>query len=1028
MKTSTFARSIAIFLLVLSAIQNSRGAQFVVKSEEAAPPIVLQYDAAEKTGFDWARLDALPYYALPTEDGATAIRAARYLREAIRRMTGKEPDVSSKNDLSRGFVLALLKNAPADIQNDKAVIAALKNDGKDNYNANEAFFIRSEVGRVLIVANTPDGLMNGVVELLESADYEVLGMGPNWIYVPDHKTKPLVFDIARGGRPGFYIRNLWATSAQQYGVGTLMEVHDEADETVLDSYARWRVGTRMEGQSMADFPGHALYPYHKSVVAKVKETGSTKGFLTPQTTLGLAADRPEASKKNLDALWIDTDDDKVWGSDGAKWIEQNPNGMGFSLDHSVPFVREIILEDLKKRATEHFQKDPDAPMIFGLDPEDGVHPIEYTDDKNWYPDYLKKEGVKFGAPYVLNGFKGLDQPKEIWDGMAFSDTMFGFDNWLLREYDQWIDALPTADRKTASGRDKKAILRLSHYSYGFHDVPPNFNIDPRIRVMIAGYPKHRGLGKWKNFASNDDIAQAFQVMLPREPSGDYWITSIAYYGDYTIDGIGGSHLPQALASQIHDKYKVGFRAINDETDFNFGKKGLEYYLYAKMLWNPKLSAQELNVLRDRWLQRAFGAGWETMRDYYNFMAPENYKINAPNTWAKAIRFIQSADEKIPDGSMEQKRLDDLKQFWYFYYLLDKGQAKPDSAAFKEFVWKGQMSYATAMQMVTKRFFNTANAVEAAGAPLNTGRAHYTHEETQEWWNEILENWKVAPVADFTDATLADGSAARDVDLNDLVEIKKFRGENVLPDAPFLYHAQSYSNPIRFAKVAKAGEEIGFQIFWPFAENANYRARNVFYGISRWNKQQKKWDELADKTTASVASQLVKDKDNAEFQLATLRYQVPQPGTYRIEVMNAGDYSKLTSLAFDFSTGQYSRVADQTYLGNFEGLTQSPAFFYIPRGTKSLDFEIWDSNGGKTLTLYNSLPADGAPPTRKVDVSARGTHNIPLEENETGTVAMYSSNGFAFPYLYSAPNLWAKSTSALLVPREIAKADKLAPIE
>ncbi|MCA9067374.1 MAG: hypothetical protein KDA84_00525, partial [Planctomycetaceae bacterium] len=42
----------------------------------------------------------------------------------------------------------------------------------------------------------------------------------------------------------------------------------------------------------------------------------------------------------------------------------------------------------------------------------------------------------------------------------------------------------------------------------------------------------------------------------------------------------------------------------------------------------------------------------------------------------------------------QQRLDDLKQYWYFYYLIDTGAMEAKSPEMVEFFWKGQMSYMT----------------------------------------------------------------------------------------------------------------------------------------------------------------------------------------------------------------------------------------------------------------------------------------------------------------------------------------------
>ena len=135
--------------------QSAPPAPFVAVKHDAGftlPEIVLQYDPANKTGLNWAELDKLNF---PSQAAAVPMAfAVRHLREAVQRMTGKQLSVVSRNDLTRGIVLTTLDGAPAELKKDPEVIKALRNSGKDSYNANEAFFIRSEPQRVVIVANT----------------------------------------------------------------------------------------------------------------------------------------------------------------------------------------------------------------------------------------------------------------------------------------------------------------------------------------------------------------------------------------------------------------------------------------------------------------------------------------------------------------------------------------------------------------------------------------------------------------------------------------------------------------------------------------------------------------------------------------------------------------------------------------------------------------------------------------------------------------------------------------------------------
>lgn len=1014
-------------------------AAFTITSPVAGftpPEIVLNFDPATKTGYEWEPFSKMTYFQEYYEPKRPVYQAARYLREAVKSMTGRELPIVSKPDLSRGIVLTTIDIAPADIKSDPQVQRALRDTGEDAYNNREAYLVRTEPNRVLVIGNTYDGVAHGVVDLCESVGYEILGMGTDWIYTPDYKGKPLVFKINRADRPGFYLRQLSPTSGQSYGVGTLylQKLPDPADEGVEIGYWRWAVGTRFQGQSMPPFPGHSLQMFHKPIVERIKATKNTEGFLVSKTNLGLDAQRPAASKDNIWQLWINSDADgqpeagKVCMSYGTEWKKLDVTELGVNIDLSVPWVRTIILEHYKQVAIDFFKKYPDDIFVLSTEPEDGGGYAELGKllyNKNWYPEYLKQEGLPFGRPYVLNGYRGLNQPNELWDPESASDTVYGFNCWLLREFDKWIDSLPEAERVTSTGKSKKAQARATFYCYNYHDVPPNFNIDPRIRVMIASYPKHRGMGKWRNFVSQKDMAQAFKVMLPSEPSGDYWIISLAYYWDADTNYIHAGYLPATLHKNLRDEYEAGFRALNCEIDFNFGKMGLEYYLYSKILWNPNLTAAEVEALRDRWLQRAYGGGWREMREYYNFLARDNYSLNAPNSWAKAVRLLEAADPKIDPAKepSQKRRLDDLKQYWYYYYLLESGQGTSDNRAMKEFAWKGQMSYIIPMHVPVRTIFKTYEAKDAAGPEFNTGPAHYTAAETAQWWPKVLDYWKLTPVDRFVDATLADGRPAKDVDIYDLVAVKEFAGGKL--DSGFYYNA-GYQKHMTFLNIAtKTGDDVGFKYFWPWNEaDGYYRARDVNYGIDRWDGKTKSWQALVDETMISKRTHTEKLRDGKDYQLVEVRFAAPQPGTYRITVGTGGNLAQLTSLAFDPQSMTYSGPMGHTYINTGEGLTQDDCYVYIPKGTKSFDVEVWDNYNYRQIIFHKGLPATGMTPTRTVEIKTRGTHRIALQPGEDGSMVTMLGAGFAMPHLYSVPMLWAKGAAALLVPRAVAQADGL----
>lgn len=1040
MKLLSFSLCVALFAVGNSS---SRAAPYVAvdPARDAQPPIVLSFDSTTGAGLNWAELSSPRTLAhLPRGHFRDAVH---FLQDGIRRMTGRTLDVQSGTDLRRGIILTLLENASPDISDDRVVQAALRNDGTDAYNDREAFYLRSEADRLLVVANTIDGLIAAMPALLETVDYEVLAMGPNWIHVPTDRQR-LVFDVEKADRPSFYLRQLTPTSGQYYGVGTIMtgpklQLTDPADESVSVSWPRWAIALRNHGRSMAPFPGHSMYQYHRRLVEHIIATGSTEGFLTAGTHLGPDADRPAAAESNAQHLWINSDAkdapgyQRVFLSDGKAWNEQKLVGMAVNLDPTTPIARKLVLDEMTKRAAAHFAESPDEPFVFGTEAEDGagyanIDKWTAPQYRNWYTDYLKSQGVAWPKPYVLHGYNGIDQPLENYDPTVPADVVFALNNWLLMEFDRWVDALPEAERVTASGKSKKELARCSLYSYALHDIPPAHNLDPRIRVMIASYPKHRGLGKWKRFATQLDMAKAFKVMLPREPSGDYRIISISYYADHSLEGIPArwSAAPERIVADLRKTYDGGIRALAYETDFNFGKYGLAYYLMSRVLWNVDLTPAELDAVRDRWLRRAYGSGAPAMKQYYDFMLLDNYPANAPAAWAKAVRFIEAADAAIdpkaePDA---QRRLDDLKQYWYFYFLLDTDRAKPDAPEMIEFAWKAQMSYANAMHMVLNRVWTKRSVADVVPETLRAGPAHYSPDETAAWWRKVLEHWPAIEVANFADAKLADGRRGADVDLNDLVRVTNF--QSLTDGRPFLFNS-AQEDPTSFVTTARAGDTIGFRFTWPANDEVLrfYGPKDVPYGIEHWDPASKQWSSLIDVTLTSTAShRLEQTHDGKPRHVAEVQFPATQAGTYRIEVGRGGFLAQLGSLGYDATTNQFATRPPHTYFSRLQGLTQDPVYVYIPKGTKSLDLETWDAYKRKLVQFHKGVSERGLVKSREVDVSTRGTHRIPLEPGEDGNLVKVSGNGFAFPVLYSVPSYWAKCPAELVIPRAIAEADGL----
>ena len=384
--------------------------------------------------------------------------------------------------------------------------------------------------------------------------------------------------------------------------------------------------------------------------------------------------------------------------------------------------------------------------------------------------------------------------------------------------------------------------------------------------------------------------------------------------------------------------------------------------------------------------------------------------------------------------MAQQRVDSMKVFWYYYYLLDSKKPGEDEDEMQaqldrvqEFAWKGQMAHTVNMYKALEGLCGTRNPAEAAGPEYARGPAHFTHEEVSERWQHVLNFWKPIPVDHFAEMTLANGKQGKDVDTNDLVMVKEFAGG---PQESFFYDNSFYSPSTQFLTIArKAGDTIGFKFYWASIYGTGVE---VNYGLERWDAQKKNWEKILDKQATKARTKPVKidwgegSPFKGDYELLEVRINAAKAGTYRFDLGPGGVASGVASLNFDVVTGKCAGqiFAPHTYASLPSTISQSGIYIYIPKGTKSVDVDVWDTYGGKQITLYNGLPAAGMTPGRTVNIESLGTHRVPLHEGEDGSIAYIGQNGFAPPVFYSIPGLWAKSPNALLVPRGIAQADGL----
>ncbi|MFA5343554.1 MAG: hypothetical protein WC381_06290, partial [Kiritimatiellia bacterium] len=1110
------AKAVALGLIALfggagAALAGTNGPFTAVRADHANLPTIVVADnmvvytptgAATNLNLsgDITNLTARGLARTSTSQGVTVWSAVKYLSDGIYQMTGQRLPVASHNTypLNNAIMLTTLEaltnspNAPADVVSKAkaALIDDLDDPYTKLYDRSEAFYIHTEASGIYIVANNFSGLGHAVVELLEGGHavpgyqigYETLGMGPNWTYTPNFTAKYLIFNMEYSSHPGFYLRVIAPEWGAAGGMGTISYGYLKGadndgnglhapDEPVEVSYDHWQRGLRVanQNQSMPNPPSQGgIFPL--PILDDMVARRSTKGLIAP-VQYGLYANRPAASSNNLYTIYFATDRPATatnaiaWcvGS-GANyyWFETPLNGVRSHVDLSVPEVRAIFFERMKKQAEAFWVSHPGQIYSVNVEPGDAGPDddlfVRCTAYKNWYPEYRQAEGQPWG-PYALSGSPVAPVPNqttESWwwnpadpahpdSANAYSDTLMAFNNWLLREFDKYVDSLPATNR-LSGGISKKNLVITSSLSYFFHDVPPNFNLDRRVRVTAAFFWQHRGKGKWVGVQSYTAVVKAFS-MLSHQPGIRYFLTSQSLYSDWGVGAIWGGTPLRAIYDLMAPLYEAGCKGISIQMDFNFGKTGLDYYLYSKLLWEPTLTMDQLEALRTRWISRAYGANAAgVMKQYYDYTEAGTF-LNTPNARGRAMNFIQQADALVAPGSAEQRRLDDLKQFWYYYYLQDIG-ADASSQELREFMWKGQMSYMnplfTFLHYTFKdaTFFGTErvaglNYYNTNSTPPFIAAAHYEPSETAGWWANVVRHWPMTPVNEFDNAVLADGTHGSDVDLNDLVGVQQFRTN---APAGCLNYLNWYCRPNPLTRANQAGDVIGFQVYWA---DTNADVRCFSYGVNRWDAARQQWTNVYNGSANSVSTTgavfVTTDDPAGRCKRVVVNYTAPVAGVYRfdlgaIRAINKPDdliiYNvKASTLDYDLAGNTMSGASiPQGFTCNRRTDTgQGYVYFYIPKGTPSLDLEVWASTGYKGIELYTGLPGNGNwTPTRTVDITTLGTYRIALNPGEAGSVARIKQVAFQFPQFYSIPLLWAMSPSLLMVPRAIAVADGLTP--
>jgi len=243
---------------------------------------------------------------------AVAEELALYLGQ----MTGARFEVAA-GDAARGIVLGTIAEFPQPERDDIARALEIRNI----YDGKEAFIIRTEPERLLLLGATERGVPHAAFRLLEELGCRWLFPAKEWEVVPSIPTLKVSLNV--DDRPAILARRIW------YGFGFF----DRAQGKSIADYKAWARHNRMAG-SFSLYCGHAW----QAVIARNKK---------------VFAEHPEY-------LALHTFKDEKTGE-----TRQERGGNKFCV--SNPAVAELC----KEFALSYFERNPDADMV-SMEPSDGV--------------------------------------------------------------------------------------------------------------------------------------------------------------------------------------------------------------------------------------------------------------------------------------------------------------------------------------------------------------------------------------------------------------------------------------------------------------------------------------------------------------------------------------------------------------------------------------------------------------------------------------------------------------------------------
>ncbi len=510
-------------------------------------------------------------------------------------------------------------------------------------------------------------------------------------------------------------------------------------------------------------------------------------------------------------------------------------------------------------------------------------------------------------------------------------------------------------------------------AYSDHSEPPSIVLEPNVYVQLtAGF----NYGRY----SHDELVELWPKVCKN--LGFYEYFSVWLWDFDRLPGGNGANISRT--KKMVDRYlKAGATSFDAESGNNWGVHGRGYYVANKLLWNPET---DVSATLTDFYEKAFGPGAPAMKRYFERIAPDEKPLFSRGLIGEAFRDLADAAKLAGNRPDILARLDQLKHYlryvhlrWQLDHEKDKAKQKALTVEILTHTYRTRYEYMNHWGAIRQSFASDASkkfgepgwVLNAKGEKPWIVDRPVTRMETDAWFREGMEYFQPTPVVERTYS-------------RDLVPAGFASPKPAVSQ-------QMYQGSAEYAFHSHSGEPLEFEL--TAGVIAHYRDRPA----ATW------------KVTNGTGELIAQGKAPLDGEAHQLQVKVPSAGTYFFEATSSAGWKLKVDAgrAISLISGRGQRLL---HLGQMQEM-----YFYVPKGTRELQY-FWSGGPHKVHGGDRKVLAE-------VKVSDEVV-TIPVPTGMDGTVWSLSPRPHSQIWFFNAPNVFAASPSALLVPRELAKSDLL----